>query len=627
LAALARILCVLVVTSYATSARAAGECEERAKPWILACAERAKLDIVLRGCPERRLVVGVPSASLDVEMVGAEVKSFHQVGAIGLSPIGDFPNWENEPDSPQQKAFQAIEDCVRADGAVPLGSPQKTIAQPRPWLLGLGLLFALALAFVSVKSKKQLALGLAAFVIATAAVLFLRKLLLPFAFFHQNGIGPSWVDVARNAHRTSEYGPGFAELFEHVTSVTGRRPERGMFWLSAVIGATVPGVGFLGARALGATRVVAAIVFFGLAFDPVLARVAQSESYFGIIIALGAAAATALLVGCFRPEPRSARFVLGVLTSGALIAQAARVHPIGWIPLALVPLVVLLGPRLSKRRVVACVIAGLGIAVIVGIATGPALFAVVRGTLGAHWMDRAGPHRPFSGLTVPIVAISLCIAWLLGRRRGWTAGAIAFASLMIGSATDLLSEPNPAIHAAFLRLQLPVLVPVAAMWVDRLTRQRRRIHRARFAPLVFGGLVAVSIVTSWSGLTRLPTDAREAEFALEWRERLEPGSVVVYVEHAGYRNVRLPLYDQVTNATRRGIAVGEPLPDLSRLGGTLYYYRSSLCVTDDAKAACQAIEATAPLELVTERELPAIPSMRWSQFPSDKVMVGLYRRR
>lgn len=627
MAALARILCVLVVMLFATSARAAGECEERAKPWISGCTERAKLDIVLRGCPERRLVIGIPSVSLDVEMTGPEVKSFHQVGAIGLSPIGDFPNWENEPDAPRRKAFQAIEDCVRADGTVPLGSPQKTVAQPRPWLLGLGLFLALALAFVRVKSKKQLALGLVAFLLATAAVLFVRKLLLPFAFFHQNGIGPSWLDVARNADHTSEYGPGFAELFEHVTSMSGRRPERGMFWLAAVIGATVPAGGFLGARAVGATRVVATIVFLGLAFDPVLARVAQSESYFGLVIALGCAASTALLVGCFRPEPRSAAFVLGVLTSGILIAQAARVHPIGWIPLALVPLVVLLGPRLSKRRVVACVIAGLGIAVIVAVATGPALVAIVRGTLGAHWMDRAGPHRPFSGLTLPIVAISLCIAWLLGRRRGWTAGAIAFASLMIGSATDLLSEPNPAVHAAALRLQLPVLVPVAAMWVDRLTRRRHRIERARFTPLIFAGLVAVSIVTSWSHLTRLPTDAREAQFALEWRESLEPGSVVVYVEHAGYRNVRIPLYDQVTNASRRGISVGDPLPDLSREGGALYYYRSSLCSTDDAKAACQALEATASLELVTERELPAIPSMRWSPFPADKVTVGLYRRR
>lgn len=626
MAALARILCVLVVISFATSARAAGECEERAKPWMQACAERSKLEIVVRGCPERRFVIGIPSVGLDVEMAGPEVKAFHQVGAVGLSPIGSFPNWDNEPNAPRRKAFEAIEECVRVDAAVPLGSPQKSTAQPRPWLLGAALVFAFALAFVSTRSQKRLWLGIGAFVAASALTLFARQLLLPFAFFHQNGIGPSWIDVALNANRTSEYGPGFAELFEHVASASGRSPELGIFWLSAILGCTVPSSAYLGARALGASRAVSAIVFAGLALDPVLVRVAHSESYFGSTIAFGFAAATALLCGCRRPEPKSATFVLAVLTSGLFIAQAARVHPIAWVPLALLPLVVLLGPRLGKQRVVACVLAGLGIAVVVSVATGPALFAVVKGTLGNQWMHRASPHQPFAGQTLPFIALSLFAGWLLGGRRGWTTAAITFTSLVVGGATDLLSEPNPAVHGAFLRLQLPLLVPVAAMWVDRLAR-RRRVERARYAPVAFAALVLFSIATSWSRLTTLPTDAREAQFALEWRERLEPGSLVVYVEHAGYRNVRLPLYDQVTNASRLGISVGEPLPDLTKRSGHVYYYRSSLCATDDAKAACQAVEASASLELVTEKELPAIASMRWSPFPVARVTVGLYRRR
>lgn len=627
MAALARILCVLVVISFATSARAAGECEERAKPWIQACAERSKLDIVLRGCPERRFVVGVPSVNLDIEMAGPEVKSFHQVGSVGLSPIGSFPNWENEPDAPPRKAFEAIEECVRADSAVPLGSPQKSPAHPRPWLLGGALLCALALAFASTRSRKELALGIALFVTASTLVLFARKLLLPFAFFHQNGIGPSWIDVALNSDRTSEYGPGFAELFEHVATVSGRHPERGIFWLSAVLGSTVPASAYVGARAIGASRAVSAIVFAGLALDPVLLRVAHSESYFGSIIAFGCAAAAALLCGCRRAEPKSASFVLAILASGLFIAQAARVHPIGWVPLALTPLVVLLGPRFGKQRLIACVVAGLGIALVVVVATGPALFAIVRGTLGDQWMHRASPHRPFAGLLFPFVAISLFVGWLEGGRRGWTVGAITFTSLFVGGATDLLSEPNPWVHGAFLRLQLPVLAFVAASWVDRVARRRRAKERARFVPLVFAGLVAASIVTSWSRLTTLPTDAREAEFALDWRERLEPGSLVVYVEHAGYRNVRLPLYDEITNASRLGVSVGDPLPDLTKRAAPVYYYRSSLCETDDAKAACQAVEASASLELVTEKDMPAIPSMRWSPYPVPRVTVGLYRRR
>jgi hypothetical protein len=305
------------------------------------------------------------------------------------------------------------------------GAARQSPEDPGPTAtLGGALLVALALSVVSTRSKKTLALGIAAFLAASALVLFVRKLLLPFAFFHQNGIGPSWIDVAL-------------------------------------------------------------ILFAGLMLDPVLVRVAHSESYFGIIIVFGCAAATLLLCGARRPDPKSATFVLAVLASGLFVAQAARVHPIGWVPLALVPLVVLLGPGLGKSRLLACAVAGLGIAIVVAVTTGPALWAVVHGTLGAQWMHRAGPHLPFSGLTVPFVALSLFVAWLLGGRRGWTTGAITFASLVIGAATNLLSEPNPWVHGASLRLQLPVLGPVAAMWVDRLAR--RRAPRARFAPVVLGG--------------------------------------------------------------------------------------------------------------------------------------------
>jgi hypothetical protein len=625
-AALARILCFVLVATFAASARADPGCAELAKPWLEACSERTKLELVLRSCPDRRMIIGVPSANLDVELGAGNLKAFHRVGSIGVSPIGDFPNWGNEPDAPHRKAFEAIEECVRANPAVPLGVPMRAPNPPRPWLLALALASALALAAVRVKTPRRLAVGLAVLVLACAAVLFLRKLLLPFAFFHQNGIGPSWVDVARSTSRASEYGPGFAELFEYVGSATGRQPERGIFWLSAVLGATVPAVAVLGARALGVSRLVCGVLFVGLAIEPVLARIAQSESYFGVIIALGIAAGSALLCGCARAKPRSWSFALGIVTSGLFIAQAARVHPIGWVPLALLPLTVLLGPELGKRRVVACVIAGLGIALVVGVATGPALYAVIRGSLGAQWMHRAGPHLPFDGLTLPYVALSLFLGWMLGGRRGWLAAAITFTTLMVNASTNLLSEPNPAVHAASLRLELPVLVFVAAMWVDRVARQRR-FERSRFAPHVFAALLTALTLVNWTRLTRLPTDAREMQFAMEWRERLEPGSLVVYVEHGGYRNLRLPLYDQVTLASRRGISVGDPLPDLSELEGIVYYYRSSLCVTDDAKAACQALEASAPLELVTERELPAIASMRWSPYPVERVTVGLYRRR
>ena len=64
-----------------------------------------------------------------------------------------------------------------------------------------------------------------------------------------------------------------------------------------------------------------------------------------------------------------------------------------------------------------------------------------------------------------------------------------------------------------------------------------------------------------------------------------------------------------------------------RLAPGSFYYRSSLCSTDEGRPVCDAIERAHALELVVRHELPARPSMIGMRYDRDVVTVALYRVR
>jgi hypothetical protein len=399
-----------------------------------------------------------------------------------------------------------------------------------------------------------------------------------------------------------------------------------VFLLQAALAACVPALVFLTARSLGAGSWVSAALGLVVALDPLLARMVQSESYFATITGLGFAAAAALAHGARRPSPRSLPFAAGVVAAGFFVSQAARIHPIGWIALALLPIVVAIGPGGARRRLVATLAAGAGIALLVAVTSGVELLGVLTGSLGKQWLPGATPRAAVIGQGVAPLALLIVIvlAGILRSVRGVVLGAFAAVSLASMYATDLLGEPNVAVDAAYDRAFWPVLIALAAGWAARAARVPRH-ERAIAAAITLGCLGAG--VLRFTALTRLPTDAREASFAMEWRDSLPEGAIVVYVERAGSQILRLPLYDGVTRARPFPVAIDQGVPVISRLSGPIYYYRSGLCSTDAAQSACDQIVRGAELETVTARELPAAPSMRWHAYTRDSVHVALSRRR
>jgi hypothetical protein len=453
------------------------------------------------------------------------------------------------------------------------------------------------------------------------AVLGLRWLLLPRAFFHQNGHGASWVLYALSDHPgLSSYGPGFAEVFGHAARAAGSEPELGVFLLQAIVGALAVPLTWVVARALGAAAPVAAALAAVVALDPLLARLAQSESYFATEAALAFASTAALaLTGS---KPRSLRFWAAVIAAGLFTAQAARIHPIGWVAFALLPIVVLAGPGSARRRLVLTVMAGAGMGAVVLLSTGSAMLAVLRGSLGQQWLPRSVPRM---GEIVPAVGAVIVLG--LFALRSWRGKLIAAgAGVTVGVmwATNMLGEPNTAVERAYDRLFWPVLLALAAAGLARIARTHQRQLRLAGA---IGVAAIVAGVGQFRTLTTLPTDAEEATLALSWRRQLPEGALVAYVERAENHIFTLPLYDGVTNARAFPISLGNAaLPDLRRVAGPLFYYRSSVCSSPAAVARCDDLERTLELDSVLEHDFGARPSMRHT-YATPTVRVKLARRR
>jgi hypothetical protein len=57
----------------------------------------------------------------------------------------------------------------------------------------------------------------------------------------------------------------------------------------------------------------------------------------------------------------------------------------------------------------------------------------------------------------------------------------------------------------------------------------------------------------------------------------------------------------------------------------MFYYRSSLCSTEEGKSACEAFERARTLELVDEKVLPARASHPWQPMGSEPIHVQLHR--
>ncbi len=586
----------------------------------------------LRACHADGFVVDVDSHDgaplLAIDIVRNRPDAFRHVGNISLSPMGEFADWSRESQS-RQGALDSVTECVRRSapsieslGRLDRAEPGKGVGEI-PWLLLALIACALLRAAASSGGLRRGSLRGGALVAGLSIATFaLRWTLVPRAFFHQNGQGPGWIDVAWRGIQ-SAYGPGYAETYHWIATRSVDAPERAVFVANACAGAMIPTLAYSLARLASSSRLVAGAFAVLIAIVPVGARLAQSESYFVPMTWLLFVATISLADGA-RFKVRSWRFAADVTVATLAIALVARIHPMAWVPAAVTPLVMMTtAPDLRtalRRTAAAAAVVGTGVSLLAG----PTMWDVVRGSLGHSWMPAAGRAA------VDVTSLLWVVAGAGLLALGWktnTANHVALALLAIvvgiAEATDLVGGDSPAVRSAYAGLFAPVVIAAFARGAPRW------LARFLSAPEVRERACAVAVVTlgaalslgSGRAISTLPTDARELSWVLGWRGSLPPSAIVYWYGHAGRRILDLPFYERAPMPRTVRLEDG-PIALATR---DAYYLRTSLCSTDDGRVQCEQFERSHHLVPVQRQELPAIGSLPSLPFSVPTVQVVLYR--
>ncbi|MBI2392284.1 MAG: hypothetical protein HYV09_22035 [Deltaproteobacteria bacterium] len=596
-------------------ARADTRCGAPADEWLRACASESRVAMKLVDCPAAVAVVELaPEAAAPFRVeLSRKPGAFRVESGVGLSPIGDFPDWAKEP-AERRAAFDALTACVKARSAAPLlgdDVDRSTAAtRRRPWVLLSALVAAAAAVAFSRKARARRALVASGAALAAALVVFVaRRALVPVQFFHQNGQGPLWIAFAA-AGDAGSYGPGYPEIFQWLVSGAARA-DRALLLAQEIGAAFVPALVFSVARQVGARPAVAALLGTAVAVDPILSRLARSESYFATILTLLTAAATLLPLTADRGVRTPAR-VLAAIAAALFVAQAARVHPLAWVPAAPLPLIAFLAADRPRRGVSVLAWVTLTILAILAALVLPTMLAALRGRLGEEFMpaaiELARRRGPFA-----LGAVALAAA-LFAVRRAQPAARPVFAlavALSAASMGNVLRNDAAMIDAAWLHGFVPVIAAAIAA-LSTATPSR--------ASIALAPILLLHVLHDARSLS-LPTDAAEQAFCLEWRERLPPGAQVAWLERAGARVLALPLDG---HALPRAVRIQDDATPTLAKDGPRFWYRGSLCETPEGAPRCTAFERSHRLRPIESRTLPAVASLPWLPIGPSPITVQLY---
>ena len=303
-------------------------------------------------------------------------------------------------------------------------------------------------------------------------------------------------------------------------------------------------------------------------------------------------------------------------------------HSVGWVAVAVVPLVHLAGGGAWRRSVKHAGVAVGVVGAMVALGAGASILATLHGGTGDQYVPQMhGVLREDLRILRPVAAgIVLLFALTPAPRRRHVARILLAGATVVGAAagTSLLHIDVDWVQAAHAQM---FLGPFVAAAVGLATPWLRGRHGRRAAVAVVLALGVANAVVDGRWATELPTDALELRRALAWRERIPPGSRLVAVERSGIMSVQLPFY----GGNRDGAAplirleARDRPPDLASYGDQLFYARTSLCSTEEARVWCDRLESSAYLEPVDVFELPARPSTHAVEYEGTSLRVGLYR--
>ncbi len=610
-------------------------CGAEFSQWAVECSAQTGVTVVPEQCSASVAVVAASIAgrTLHVELRRqADAHDASRTGPVRVSPTQTSLDSETQEDL--RRVLEPVRDCVArhepAFGRAVGGVGDGPVARVDARALWAWSTIAAWIAFVAwLAGRRRNKRDLAAAVLVGVVALVFRDLAMEPAFFHQNGHGPSWIESARCGG--SAYGPGYASLFHFAALTAGASAERGVFLVQECLAALAVSAVYAIARLLLVSRRLALVATLALACDPLLGRLARSESYFATALALLTLAAAALLASGPQARPRDFRTQAGAMIGGMVAGLAITVHPAAWVPAACLPALALL-PRRSGRtrrhRLTGALLSALVFALAAMVVALPSVLAVVQGSLGAQWNDHVG-----STTNLRDVGVALLLPWvlaaLLPRRAGtwlvplsllYTAELAADASNMFNG--ELYIAPALAWQNLFRLTALAAGLALLAGLERRLWRVRRRAASAVLPAIVLAVGVGHALLT-WSTWTALPTDALETRaFAAQLRA-LPPSAPIYFLMTAGSMGQEVPIYascpGDISHVVR--LQANEPPPAIP---AGAYWFRASTCATTAGRPYCEAVERSLVLRSIQIERLPSRPSLPYMHYDSPEIESGLF---
>lgn len=131
-------------------------------------------------------------------------------------------------------------------------------------------------------------------------------------------------------------------------------------------------------------------------------------------------------------------------------------------------------------------------------------------------------------------------------------------------------------------------------------------------------------ISAWR-VARVPsTEALEQDLLVSWRRELPQDATVHYLGRAGRRVFYVPLYGVAPARPPVILKTGEAIPNAGDRAPA-YFYRSSLCETDEGAPICEAVGKEWKTTVVKTATLPSRPSHPLVRYRRAVVDVVLSR--
>lgn len=467
-------------------------------------------------------------------------------------------------------------------------------------------------------------------------LLFLGALALRCVFglwgpYHHNGHGTEWVwDALQVWGDPRFYGPGYYEVLRPFAALWPRAPDFAVFAANAVASALIPVFVYGIARQLFDDRERPWMAGLLMLADPISVRYAASEAYLIPISALTAAAALLLMKAAVIPEGAcpSGRGTALAVSGGLLAAQAARIHPVAWIPvgLSLAAAICAWKARGVRSR---------GTALLAAAALAALLVAALP-TIMASFVRIIQPRSP-EQVPLPFVIFTYDHWWIgllavagagvaLARTVGLADPALplclAAAAAIVGTRDVFVM--SPLFTAGYDRLFLPFLLPGLSLLLCRWPRAAR-------APLAVAALAVVLLLSPYvPAVFQRNTEQLEYRTTRAWLAELPADCRFVVPQSFTGPNISIP--DFVAKDVGRGRSPHRKVRTRAELAALLgerhacaYYLRTSLCSLRESGDVCEEIERLPGLREAARATLPARSSTRCWDYAGPTVDIVLFR--